>query len=234
MRTATRALRLLMLPGLLAATGCVSLGRDAPPLEQYVLGSGPAPAAAAASGDDAGLTIGVRRIDLASYLATPSIVVRRGANQIIVSDFHRWAEDVGEGINRVVAQHLAAAPAVRAVAIAPWPVRAQHDYLVQLHVTRFEGMADSLATEGSARVTASWDIIRPVDGGVAARGVTDHQRSGWRVNDYAALVVMLEAGLAEMAADVLDCLVRVRSAAMAPAAGGDSPRALICGRAGGG
>jgi uncharacterized protein len=234
MRTATRALRLLMMPGLLAATGCVSLGRDAPPLEQYVLGSGPPPTAAAASHDDAGMTIGVRRIDLASYLATPSIVVRRGANQILVSDFHRWAEDVGEGINRVVAQHLAAAPAVRAVAIAPWPVRAQHDYLVQLHVSRFEGMADSLATEGSARVTASWDIIRPVDGGVVARGVTDHQRSGWRVNDYAALVVMLEAGLVEMAGDVLDCLVRVRSAAVAPDAGSDSPRALTCGRAGDG
>jgi uncharacterized lipoprotein YmbA len=224
-----------MMPSLLAVTGCVSLGRDAPPLEQYVLGSGPSPAAAAAPQNDAGLTIGVRRIDLASYLATPSIVVRRGANQIIVSDFHRWAEDVGEGINRVVAQRLAAAPAVRAVAIAPWPVRAQHDYLVQLHVTRFEGMAaDSLATEGSARVTASWDIIRPVDGGVVARGVTDHQRSGWRANDYAALVVMLEAGLVEMAGDVLDCLVRVRSAAVAHAAGGDSPPALTCDRAGGG
>jgi uncharacterized protein len=232
MRTATRALRLLMMPGLLAATGCVSLGRDTPPLEQYVLGSRPPPTAAAASRDDAGLTIGVRRIDLASYLATPSIVVRRGANQIIVSDFHRWAEDVGEGINRVVAKHLAAAGAVRAVAIAPWPVRAQHDYLVQLHVSRFEGMADSLAAEGSARVTATWDIVRPADGGVVARGVTDHQRGGWRVNDYAALVVMLETGLVEVAADVLDCLVRVRSAAVAHADGGDSPPALTCGRAG--
>jgi uncharacterized lipoprotein YmbA len=233
MRSAMGAFRRFMMLGLLAATGCASLGRDSPPLERYVLGSGRSPAAVAASQEESGMTIGIRRIDLASYLATPSIVVRRGANQILVSDFHRWAEDVGEGINREVAHHLAAAGAVRAVAIAPWPVRAQHDYLVQLHVSRFEGMADSLATEGSARVAAAWEVIRPADGAVLARGGTDHQRPGWRVTDYAGLVALLEAGLAEVADDVLDCLLRVRSAGQ-PAAGGGLPQTLACGRAGGG
>lgn len=230
MRSATGAFRHFVLPALFAATaGCVSLGRDSPTLEQYVLGSGRAPIVAAAREDGSGLAIGIRRIDVASYLATPSVVVRRGANRIIVSDYHRWAEDVGEGINRTLAYHLAAAPEVSAVAIAPWPVRARHDYLVQLHVTRFEGMADSLAAEGSAQVMASWEIIRALDGDVMARGGTDHQRSGWRVNDYAALVVMLEAGLEEMAGDVLACVVRVRSAAVASRANGDSPQAITCG-----
>jgi uncharacterized lipoprotein YmbA len=232
MRGATNVCRSLLIPVLLAATGCVSLGRDSPPLEQYVIGSGAAPTTASATGNEAGMTIGVRRIDLAAYLATPSIVIRRGANQIIVSDFHRWAEDVGDGINRAVAHHLAGASPVRAVSIAPWAVRAQHDYLVQLHVSRFEGMADSLASEGSARVTASWEIIRPADGAVLGRGATDHQRGGWRVNDYAALVTMLEAGLGELADDVLGCLARVRSAEE-PATGGGSPRALGCGAGGG-
>jgi uncharacterized lipoprotein YmbA len=221
-------LRFMML-GVLSATGCVSLGRDSPQLEQYVLGSGRSPTTAAASDDAAGMAIGIRRIDLAAYLATPSIVVRRGANQIIVSDFHRWAEDVGAGINREFAHHLRAAAGVGRVDIAPWPVRAQHDYLVQLHVTRFEGMADSLASEGSAHVAATWDIIRPVDGGVVARGSTDHQRSGWRVHDYAALVVMLEVGLDELAGDVLACLMHVRSAVATRAAENNGQQAITCG-----
>jgi uncharacterized lipoprotein YmbA len=224
MRSAPGVLRGIAASFLFAATGCVSLGRESPPLEQYVLGGGRSPEGAAASRDGAGLAIGVRRIDLASYLATPAIVVRHGANRIVVSDFHRWAEDVGEGINRLVARHIAAGGAVQAVTVAPWPVRAHHDYLLQLRVTRFEGMVDSLAAEGSVRVTAAWEVIHPEDGTVAARGWTDYQRGGWRVSDYAALVVMLEAGLEELATDVLGCLTRVRFEAAA-SAGADPGRA---------
>jgi uncharacterized protein len=230
MRNASGVVRWATLSVLLTAMGCVSLGRESPPLEQYVLGGGHAEGGAAPSQDGAGMTIGIRRIGLASYLATPSIVVRNGANQIVVSDFHRWAEDVGEGINRAVARHIAAAGAVRAVAIAPWGVRAQHDYLLQLHVTRFEGMVDALAAEGSARVTATWEVIRAEDGTVAARGGTDFLRGGWRVDDYAALVVMLEAGLEELATDVLGCLARVRWEAMN--AGAESRSYTTCGAVG--
>jgi uncharacterized lipoprotein YmbA len=230
MRNAPGVVRWAAMSVLLAATGCMSLGRESPPLEQYVLGGGPAAGGAAASQDGAGMTIGIRRIALASYLATPAIVVRHGANQIVVSDFHRWAEDVGEGINRAVARRLAAADAVRAVAIAPWGVRARHDYLLQLHVTRFEGMAEPVAAEGSARVTATWEVIRPEDGTVAARGSTDYLRGGWRVNDYAALVGMLEAGLEELATDVLGCLARVVQAE-AVNGGGGSRSYMTCGGA---
>jgi hypothetical protein len=174
------------------------------------------------------MTIGMRRIDLAAYLATPSIVVRRGANQIIVSDFHRWAEDVGEGINR----HGRQSPRRRRgpwVDIAPWPVRAQHDYLVQLHVTRFEGMADSLASEGSAHVPRSWDIIRPVDGGVVARGSTDLPA------EWLARARLRRArrdaggGLDELAGDVLACLMHVRSAVATRAAENNGQQAITCG-----
>jgi len=194
---------------LLTLGGCFSLSRKTPVLEQYVLGSPPAQAKVAS--DRGGFTIGLRRLDLAPYLAIPAIVVRRGDQQIITSEFHRWGEEPSEGINRALARFLAAEPTVRSVDVAPWSVRSKYDYLIQLHVLRFEGAApEELAgTEGEARVVANWEMIRQPDGVVLARGATDHRERGWRVGDYAGLVTLLDKGLIAMAQDLGACLVRL-------------------------
>lgn len=205
-----RAVSLGVLAALVLASlpGCFSLGRTSPPLEEYVIG-GPSPSDTVAPIPALdGVAVGVRRLDLADYLATPAIVVRRGSHEIVTSDFHRWGEDPGDGINRAVARHLAGAASFRAVDVAPWPVRSRYDYLVQLHVTRFEGVVPAAsptmagALEGAAHVRASWEIIRHQDGAVLIRGATDHREEGWRVGDYAHLVALLDEGLVVLARDV--------------------------------
>lgn len=192
--------------------GCFSLGRSSPPLEQYVIGGArPADTIGPIAALD-GVSVGVRRLDLADYLSSPAIVVRRGDHEVLTSDFHRWGEDPADGINRAVGRYLAGAPSFRAVDVAPWPVRTRHDFLVQLHITRFEGvvppgstlLSDAAAApvEGAAHVRASWEIIRELDGAVLARGATDYREEGWRAGDYAALVALLDEGLAVVARDV--------------------------------
>jgi uncharacterized lipoprotein YmbA len=204
----------VLFPVVLVMSACFSLGRETRPLEQYVLGGTPAAAAPATSPDAAGLTVGLRRLDLTPYLASSAIVVRRGAHQMLVSEYHRWGEDPVAGINRAFAGYLAAAVPVRAVDVAPWPVRSQHDVIVQLHVSRFEGVTpdDSLAGHGEAHLLASWELHRPQDGVLLARGGTDYRAGGWRVGDYAALVRLLDGGLNRMAADVAACVARVGAA----------------------
>jgi uncharacterized lipoprotein YmbA len=203
----------LTITALLMTAGCFKLARVTPPLEQYVLGTtAPAPPAAPAATvrDSVGLTIGVRRLDLAPYLATPSIVVRRGA-RIETSEFRRWGEDPAAGISRAFARYLGAEPRIGAVDVAPWAARSSHDYVVQLHVTRLEGVApeDTAATSGEVHLLTSWEIVRPQDGAVVARGESDHREKGWRVGDYASLVALLDGGLARVSRDVAVCLVRV-------------------------
>lgn len=190
---------------LLAAGGC-SLGRSTTPLQQYVLG-GATSDVAVASPAESGLVIGVRRLDLAPYLATPAIVIRRG-DEIVISQYHRWAEPPADGINRAVARYLAASGRIRAVDVAPWPVRARHDFLVQLHVNRFEGVvpAATSAVHGEAHVLASWEVIRQQDGATLARGTTELREPGWRVGDYAALVALLDRGLYQVARELETCL----------------------------
>jgi len=228
-RRMARTLRLLGICALLTEAGCFSLARPTPPLEEYVLGAGPRPVAALPARDSGGLTIGLRRLDLAPYLSTTAIVVRRGS-KIVTSGFRRWGEEPSAGIMRAVAVSLGAAPTILAVDVAPWPVQAQHDYLVQLHVSHLEGVAaeDLTATEGEIHVMASWEIIRSQDGTLVARGETDRRETGWKVGDYLGLVTRVDKGLTGLASDLATCLVRIASATPAPdaAAGG---RLVVCG-----
>jgi uncharacterized lipoprotein YmbA len=234
MRTLHRSI-ILIAPALVVALGgCFKLSRESPRLEQYVLSGVTRPSAvagtvsgavAATPGTAAGLTLGVRRMDIASYLAVPAIIVRRGVNEIYASEFHRWGEDLGEGINRVVAANLANSPPVLAVDVAPWAARAQHNFLVQLHVSRFEGVADSGATQGRIHVMAGWDIIRPSTGAVLVRGTTDDRGGSWRVGDYGSLVTELDAALARMATSISACLARFPNDSTPPASCGEVPAA---------
>ncbi len=228
-RRMARTLRLLGICALLTEAGCFSLARPTPPLEEYVLGAGPRPVAALPARDSGGLTIGLRRLDLAPYLSTTAIVVRRGS-KIVTSGFRRWGEEPSAGIMRAVAVSLGAAPTILAVDVAPWPVQAQHDYLVQLHVSHLEGVAaeDLTATEGEIHVMASWEIIRSQDGTLVARGETDRRETGWKVGDYLGLVTRVDKGLTGLASDLATCLVRIASATPAPdaVAGG---RLVVCG-----
>lgn len=239
MRTSVRRWPFLLVAMLPLLAACFKLSREAPPVQYFVLGGrgvasgdGDAPKAAAASpsnisaGDSSSmpnartLAVGLRRLDLASYLAVPSIVMRRGANEITVSEFHRWGEDVGNGINRVVAARLAGTPPVRSVDVAPWEVRAPHDFLVQLHVTHFEGEGAPGATEGRSHLAADWDIVRPLDGRVLVRGRTEGTSAPWRVGDYAALVRGLDAALTTLARDIGGCLARFPNDSTPPASCG--------------
>lgn len=204
-------IRPIGLCGLVVLAGC-SLSRGAPPEQHFVLGGGPVQetAAAAAPRNLQGLAIGVRRLQLASYLESTSVVVRRGdrAQELSLSDFHHWAEPLGDGVNRAVAGYLTAGAPFRVVDLAPWPPRAEHDYLIQLHVLRFEGVApeDPAGTEGEAHVLATWEIVRPADGRVLARGTTDYRKGGWRVGDYAGLVALLDAGVYTLSNDLMTSL----------------------------
>ena len=208
MQPSARTIRRILPSLLISLAGCFSLSRNPPPVQHYVLGgAGPADVRTA-SRDTTDIAVGVRRLQLASFLETPFIVVRRGAQRITFSEFHRWGEDLGGGINRAVAEYLAPRAPFARLDVAPWPLGMNHDYLIELHVLSFEGMApeDPSAQEGEAHLLATWQIIRQQDGEVVGQGTTDFRKGGWRVGDYAGLVALLDAGLAALAADLATSL----------------------------
>jgi uncharacterized lipoprotein YmbA len=200
-----KTIRLIGLATLVGLTGCFSLGRKEPPQQHFVLGGSLPADGAAPARDGRGLAIGVRRLQLATYLESPFIVIRRGAHEITFSEFNRWGERLDGGINQAVSRHLLAGAPFRAVDVAPWAPRAEYDYLIQLQVLRFEGLApeNAAATEGVVHVLAAWEVIRSKDGAVLARGTTDYREPGWKVDDYTALVTALDRGVGALADDLI-------------------------------
>jgi len=223
MQPKTRNFGLIVPFVVLCMTGCFSLARNPPPDRHYVLGGGLPPDTAAT--DIAGLTIGLRRVLLASYLATPLIVVRRGTHRITFSEFHRWGENLDGGIARAVAAYLAARAPVQRADVPPWPVRERYDYVIQIHVSRFEGAApeESTATEGEVHVLATWEIMRQQDGAMVAGGTTDFRQRGWRVDDYGGLLTLLDRGLNVLANDVVTCLGNLGPASRLEPGAGEPP-----------
>jgi uncharacterized protein len=208
-QTRNRTIRPLLLVTLLTLAGCFSLSRDVPPQQHYVLGAGGPAALAvpAAQQREPGLDthlIGLRSPRLADYLGTPFIVVRRGVHQIDFSEYHRWGEDLGRAINRTLAGHLAGSMALHRIEAAPWPAGASPDHLIQLHILRFEGLVPegSGTGEGTAHLLANWEILRPLDGTIVARGTTEVREGRWSVGDFDGLVRLLDAGLAVLAEDL--------------------------------
>lgn len=203
-----RIIRLLPLFALAALTGCFSLGREAPTEKHFVLGGSPIPVNFAPNDRLSGLRIGLRQIELAEYLESPLIVVRQGRHRVSYSEFNRWGGTLSSGVNRAVEEYLKALAPLGAVDVAPWASRATHDYLIQVHLLHLEGLApeEPTALEGGARVMAKWEIINPPDGAVLVRGTTDYEVDNWTVGDYSGLVDRLDAGLWELARDLVAAL----------------------------
>lgn len=208
MQTKTNVIRLFLLSTVLALAGCFSLSRGAPPQNYYVLGAGGETESAEEAAGTADAVIGLRPPRIAEYLAAPYIVIRSGDHQVGFSQFDRWGETLASGVNRAVAGHMVSqAPRLR-VEVAPWPEGVRPDYLVQLHLTRFEGVApaDPSASEGEAHLRASWEILRRQGSVRVASGTTEVREAGWTVGDFDGLVVLLEAGLATLAQDLVAAL----------------------------
>lgn len=208
MQIKSSVLRLFLFSSLLALTGCFSLSRDSPAQSYYVLGAGADTASAVEAPALSEAVVGLRSPRISEYLTARFIVVRSGRHQIGFSQFDRWGESLAPGVNRAVAGHMRArAPQLR-VEVVPWPEGVRPDYLIQVHLTRFEGVTpeDPGATEGEAHLRASWEILRREDGERIARGTTEVREEGWTIGDFDELVTLLEAGLVTLAHDLISAL----------------------------
>ena len=197
----------------LSVTGCVRLLEprkgDA---TYYLLSEGPTTDAPPAdTTGKTGLKVGVRQPRMASYLDATRMVTRRGPHEIQFSEFHRWGEDLNRGISRTVALNLQAQPGLQAVEVVPWSQGATFDYILELHVLRFEGVGppvdptvdeDAPPPEGHSQMVVQWSLLRPGDETVLAREVTRHQEPNWPVNNYGALVSRLGASLDVLVEDI--------------------------------
>ena len=183
----------------LATPGCFG---TSPAARFYVLSASPAANAAVPSTGPEG-TLGVFPTRVAEYLDRPQIVTFSGENAVELDEYSRWAEPLGAGVTRVLAQELSALLPAWRVLPQPWdptmPVRAR----VVVSVT-----ALGWNERGEARLEASWAVLSSTGDVALARGrvVLRRESAGPGASAAVAATSALVTGLAHEIASAVRAL----------------------------
>ena len=145
----------------LATTGCFG---TSPPSKFFVLSASPGANAAVPSTGPEG-TLGVFPTKVAEYLVRPQIVTFLGDNSVEIDEFNRWAEPLGAGVTRVLAQELSALLPGWRVLPQPWDPEVPVRNRVVVNVS-----ALGWNNRGEARLEANWAVLSNDGSQALARG----------------------------------------------------------------
>lgn len=178
------------------ATGCNVLPEAKPdPTRFYVLKASRPPAAAVENSGAVALRL--RPIELADYLRTRALIVRRDDNELDFRDYARWSEALGPAIARVVREEMRArGVAVSAGGLKSGGAPTESGFELRIRVLACEGAAD-----GGVRFHAAWELV--AIGGVAARrGDYRPTTLRWDAQNEATLVAALSEAVAGLAGEI--------------------------------
>jgi uncharacterized lipoprotein YmbA len=143
--------------------------------------------------------VGIRDIKLPAYLDRPQIVTRIGANQLVLSYVHQWAEPLSKSVSRVLTEQLDAELANIHVVAYPWPRTQTIDAEVEVRINQFE-----MVDQKNCLLDASW-VILPKSSNTA---ITHHTKIAISVNsaDYDQLVTAYSQALAQLSKQITNSL----------------------------
>jgi uncharacterized lipoprotein YmbA len=149
--------------------------------------------------------LGIKNVELAAYLKTRSLVVRNGPNELLMDDFQRWAEPLGDGIARVLRARLLADPAVGSASLQPFAFEAERDYDVAINVLHCEG--DTTGDRSFASFAAVIEISTAgPDPRVVARKLFTAPETPWNGKDFGQLAGALSADIDALGREIVASL----------------------------
>lgn len=147
--------------------------------------------------------VGIRLVSIPDYLDRPHIMSRTSQNQLKLSDFEKWAGSLKQDISRVLAENLSFLLSTDHIYMYPWKQAVPVAYLVEVDITRFDGMLG-----GSVSLKAQWTIS-----GNDGRQLLATNRSDFseQVDErsYEALVAAESRLLAKLSGEIADAIKSV-------------------------
>jgi uncharacterized lipoprotein YmbA len=151
-----RALRLpLLVPalaGLVLAFGCLKRTKVS---ETYVLDPVAARGAPTPS-ETPEAVVGVLPVGVPGWIDRPQVTERAATGQIVANEFARWGEPIAKGVQRVLAENLAALAPTRRIVVAPFAPNQIVHYRVDVTLSEAARQPD-----GSVLVEARWALLGP-------------------------------------------------------------------------
>lgn len=150
-RASLAAVLVPLLAGALVA-GCVlKRSKDS---QMFVLEPLAARGAATATAGAPVAVVGVQPVEVPGWIDRPQVATRVAGSQVAADEFARWGEPIARGVQRVVAENLAALLPERRVISAPWAGYEPVVHKLDLTITELARQAD-----GSVLLEARWAII---------------------------------------------------------------------------
>jgi len=187
-------------------TGCnVIPAAQTDPTKFYILSaSAGQPTEAAPAGAQKKVRLGIRTIEVATYLKSPEIVVRSGSNEVRMQDYARWAEPIQAGVTRLLREQLAGGANVARVDLQPFPLDQPRDYDVAITILHCEGATGGAEGRG-ARFEASIRITTAsMTPELVARKIYTSPPAGWDGQNFDKLAQLLSADVLGLGAAVLE------------------------------
>jgi hypothetical protein len=176
---------------LLALSGAVGcLSSSAP--RSYVLAPANVPNAPVAG---RGPAVGVGPVVIPAYLDRPAMVVRAAGDEVRLSEDHRWAESLKDGVARVIAENLSSMIPTDAIVLYPWKTPWTIQYRVTMEILRFDGPLG-----GAAILNARWRLLDGSGKQLVLRAVNLTESAGGTT--HAALVAAQSRLLAQVSREI--------------------------------
>ena len=152
----SKAILILAGLALISLTACMNLGTSKSTRFYLLESMGDAEGIPTGSVETSQLSIGVGPVTIPSYLDRPQIVTRIDGHELLINDFHHWAEPLKASITRVMAENLALSTGARNVIPHPGHHTVPIDIKTIIDVLRFDADA-----EGQVTLSAGWRIVDP-------------------------------------------------------------------------
>lgn len=99
-------------------------------------------------------SVGIGPVRIPAYLDRPQIVTRTDRHEIIINDFHHWAEPLGTNLSRVLREELAVSTGALHTYSHPWKQSDAIDYQIRVEVIQFDANED-----GKVTLIAFWRVF---------------------------------------------------------------------------
>jgi len=185
----------------LAMAGCSVVPEASPDLTRYYVLTNTQDDGLGTAKIGDGLKLGLKRVEISRYLDKGSLVVLRGTNELVYSDYARWAEPISEGVGRIVRARLLDDPKVSRVFVDAFPFDQSRDYDISINVTHSEGMINGGA--GQVRFAAVVEITTAGDNAkVVSRTEFTAPLQVWDGRNYSQLTQLLSESVALLCDDL--------------------------------
>lgn len=189
-----------LLVGVFALPGCSLPKAQSDPTRFYVLSTDAIRTAVQPNAP----VVHLRDVELASYLRTRPLIVRRGENEIEFRDFALWGEPLETGIARVLREELLARGAASTVMSNARRERGNHDIELSIRVLACEGR-----TNGDVVFHAVWDLATTESKAAnMARGNFRAADLRWDGKSEASLAAQLSLAVSGLAGEIAAALAK--------------------------